>query len=132
MKEEYVKYFKSELEKSRFRFTPQREKVAEYIANHKGVFSAEQVGKKLKEIDRASVYRILKLFAKLDLIHPVVKIKDKEYYEIHSKFHHHHEICTRCGTTACIACPLSRKKSKILKFEHHTFVITGLCKSCTT
>jgi Fur family ferric uptake transcriptional regulator len=131
-KDPYINYVRVRLEKERFRFTPQREKVAEYIANHKGVFSAEQIGKKLKSIDRASIYRIIRLFEKLDLVHPVLVMRETEYYEAHGERHHHHEICKICGKTACIACPLSRKKSKILKFEHHTLVITGLCKSCTT
>jgi Fur family transcriptional regulator, ferric uptake regulator len=136
MKRDYVKYVKDELGERWFRFTPQREKIAKYIAGHKGIFSADQVGRKLKEVDRASIYRTLRLFAELDLIHPVLTLREKEYYEAHSKRHHHHEICTRCGRTACIACPLSaqaglsKTKSKILKTKHHTYAVTGLCKSC--
>jgi len=127
-----IDHIKGGLKKRGFRYTPQREKIAEYIAYHKGIFSAEQIGKKTKGVDRASVYRILRLFVKLDLIHPVLTLQEKEYYEPHGKPHHHHEICTRCGRTACIPCPLPKKKSKMLKIEHHTFVVTGICKSCAT
>ncbi len=132
----YAKQVRDKLDKKWLRFTPQREAVAGYIANHKGVFSAEQIGKSIKGVDRASVYRIMRLFEKLDLIHPVLTLRGKEYYEAHGERHHHHEICVRCGKTACIACPLPaqagppKKKSKMLKIKHHTFVVTGLCKKC--
>lgn len=103
--------------------------------------TAEEIYKKLKgdsvDIDLASVYRTLELFIKFGVIKELFFNDSIKRYEIidHND-HHHHLICTECGSIEDIALSLEKKfikeiknKSKF-KVEKHSLEFFGICRKC--
>ena len=89
-------------------------------------------------VDRASIYRSIKLFEQLGIIQRL-QIGWKYRIELSSDFqnHHHHMHCVSCGrVTAIPEDPLLEDRlhelSKSLHFEaqDHQIEIRGLCRSC--
>ena len=120
------------IKKSGYKLTSARKALVRYIKKRKGVFSANEIITALPDIDRVSVYRTLDLLTELDLIHPVLNQHGETHYEKHGENHHHHVVCTGCEKTSCIDCNLRTQKVKGFKNLHHSFVITGLCMTCTS
>lgn len=122
------------LKEKGLRITKGRGQIVNYILEKQGVFSARELLKKFSKVDPASVYRTLTLLEDLDIIDPVTKIKDFQYYEVHEREnkHHHHLVCKDCGDAKCIDCPFEESKANFKDYAevHHSFVLTGFCKNC--
>ncbi len=90
------------------------------------------------EIDRASVYRIITLFEKLDIVRRI-NIGWKYKLELSDQFmpHHHHLSCLKCGRITDI-----KDEEQIDEFislitdktgfkpSRHQFEIEGYCHNC--
>lgn len=114
-----------------YKLTTPRKLIAGWISQHKGTFSVSEIRKKLTELDKVTVYRTLKLFCSLDLIHGVLSLHGEQHYEIHDKQqHHHHVVCEGCGKNECIPCEITTKKIPSFKQIHHNLVFRGLCNEC--
>ena len=116
-----------------YKLTSPRKKVAAWINNHKGIFSVSEILADLSELDTVSVYRTLKLFCSLDIIHKIISLHGKQHYELHAKQkHHHHVVCTKCEKSSCLPCNNPKKKIPSFKNIHHSVIFTGLCEPCAT
>lgn len=87
------------------------------------------------DADVASVYRNLNSFAEAGLIDRLMIDPDRAYFEyIHD--HHHHLVCTGCGTIAelpeCWAGSFKKFKMprSFAKVSSHKLEFFGLCRMC--
>lgn len=89
-------------------------------------------------VDRASVYRTIKLFEELGIVHKL-QIGWKYKLELSDDFHdhHHHIACIKCGTIL----PIDEDKglevmihsladSHKFKLLTHQLELRGICKQC--
>lgn len=98
---------KAELNSRGWRMTPQREVILGIFqelpeGNH---LSAEDLYLLLEEraegISLATIYRTLKLMARMGILRELELAEGHKHYEINqpSPHHHHHLICVRCNKT---------------------------------
>src|SRR5882724_1153047 len=90
---------KSLLKEKGFKVTPGRLSILSILNKKHIPLSAEDIFKDLKgkKTDYATVYRTLASFEKAGIIKRVDLHKDEVYFEIVGD-HHHHLVCTGCGT----------------------------------
>lgn len=118
------------LKQGGYKKTTPRQKIAQWLGRHVGVFSVAEILKDIR-LDRVSVYRVVDLFLSLDIIHPALMSHGEQHYEVHQEKHHHHVVCSRCERTKCIICPEWKFRIPGFSNVHHSFIITGLCQACT-
>jgi len=112
--------------------TTPRRVITDHLAKQEGLFCALTVAKKLKTIDKVSIYRTIESLQNLGVINPVINIDGQQFYEKNDNTdHHHHIICTNCKKTKCIKCGHD-ELPKIPGFSNirHSFILTGLCTVC--
>ena len=125
------------------KLTPQRQKILKvFIDNAEKHLSAEDVYAILKtknpEIGLATVYRTLDLLAEMDVLLRMDFGDGRSRYEFAHKevHHHHHLICTRCGTVMEFADDLLDQLEEAISrhsgFEivDHQLKFFGYCKNC--
>ena len=85
-----------------YRLTPQRVMIVSAIENSDGHISAEeiyaQVAAKYPQVNISTVYRTLELLKKLGLVTETNFGEGRVRYHPAGKGHHHHLVCTECGT----------------------------------
>lgn len=95
------------------------------------------IAKRTPAIDRASVYRSLELFAKLDITTTTIR-GWTPFTELAEPFkpHHHHLLCAQCGHVEEIASDTLEDMLGIIAMRHnfrltsHIVELTGLCAAC--
>lgn len=121
-----------ELTSRNIAITSNREKLCNALHTQKGVFSAQELREKFKDMDKTTIYRNLELLESADIIHQVGVMDGHQLYEVHQKTkHHHHIMCKVCKKNACVPCSDTQKK-QIQGFSdiHHVTFFTGLCSTC--
>jgi Fur family ferric uptake transcriptional regulator len=103
---------------------------------------AEEIHRALRDrrINLSSVYRALRLFETLNVIHRVELGEGAARYELADAYrdHHHHLVCDACGRIEDVGtCPvetasLTRQIRKQTGFavRSHVLELFGLCRSC--
>ncbi len=85
-----------------YRLTPQRLMIISAIENSDGHISAEeiyaQVVAKYPHVNISTVYRTLELLKQLGLVTETDFGEGRVRYHPAGKGHHHHLVCTECGT----------------------------------
>lgn len=130
MKKKEKGWIGQEIKSAGYKQTPSRTSIFSWLEKHKGIFSAKEILEANTSLDSVSVYRTLELLTKLDIIDPLMKIDDHQYYELHEEQHHHHAVCRKCKKAACIGCPGISVSVKGFSDIHHSLAVTGLCTSC--
>lgn len=100
--------------------------------------SAKQLIVKIKgkQINRATVFRILKLFEEKQIIQRIDFSEGESRFEISSLPHHHHAICRTCGSMErideCSITDMQKYAKKKLGFSilDHSITLFGVCKKC--
>ncbi len=98
---------RAELNERGWRLTPQRETILKLFqelpqGNH---LSAEDLYNQLTElgehISLSTIYRTLKLMARMGILRELELAEGHKHYEINQPhpYHHHHLICVRCSKT---------------------------------
>ena len=98
---------KAELNERGWRMTPQRETIVTTFQNlSEGMhLSAEELREVLKDkgeaISLSTIYRNLKLMARMGILRELDLAEGQKRYEINqpAPHHHHHLICVRCNKT---------------------------------
>lgn len=125
------------------RKTPARIKVLEILCEAESPKSAfdilHRLQKDCRSINKTTVYRILQLMEKHQIIHPVYMSPESVRYELSSLPHHHHAQCTQCGQTRSVK---SRRLEQTLRnieqslpaftVTRHIVEFRGLCVMCKT
>lgn len=87
-------------------------------------------------INRATVFRIVKLFEIKQLIKRIDLVEGELRFEIASLPHHHHAHCRTCGAVeivdVCITEGAKTRVKRSLGFEvlDHSLILFGVCKKC--
>lgn len=110
-----------------------RQKILEIFKNG-DLLTANEVLKKISQIDRATIYRNLSLFVKEGILREVNVKKGISSYEINSENDfHQHFICKNCEKIIPFDIDVKNLKKilpKNLKFDEFEIYLKGLCKDC--
>ncbi len=124
-----------------YKITPQRRAVLNTIAlSHDHLTTAaiyEKVHQENPRVGLVTVYRTLDLLTELGLICAVhAEGNCRSYLMRRSLEHHHHLICSDCGTVADFAdCDLHKLEQKLsrktgFEINGHLLEFSGLCQNC--
>ncbi len=126
------------LKANKLSYTKPRRLVFEAIKRNAPLSMNELVGLCFHQIDRATVYRIVELYERLDIIHKL-QIGWKYKLELSDIFntHHHHLSCTSCGKIIDIEHSKEVEdsinilaKSKNFQVSEHQIEVLGICNDC--
>ena len=128
-----------QLKKVGLKKTPGRISVLEALSHHASPVDVNELVQILERnnvtLDKVTVYRILEVFVEKGLIERVELQEGKFRYEV-IKDHHHHFVCTDCGSIedmddCCIDDHVKNaaKKHNFL-IEKHALEFYGRCGSC--
>ena len=131
----------SKLSKQGYRLTPQRMMILSAIEGSDDHISAEeiytQISAKYPNINISTVYRTLEILGKLGLICEVYTGGNtRSYLMRRPSYHHHHLVCSGCGTVVDFAdCDLSELADRLSQetgfaIESHLLEFTGRCMDC--
>lgn len=137
-KEIIKQHFTSYLESHKYRKTPERFAILEYIYTLKGHFDVESLYNLMKEkyrVSRATIYNTLELLLDCNLIikHQFGNFNTK--YEKTFNNSHHHLICSNCGSVRefddeNIKRIIQHKSLRGFKISHYSLYVYGLCAKC--
>ncbi|QIL46900.1 transcriptional repressor [Vagococcus coleopterorum] len=128
------------LKKNGFKTTKKREEILRYLFEADRYTSAKEVYQHMNKlytgISYDTIYRNLNDFS----IHGVIEeteLNGEKKFRFHCSHdnheHHHHFICTNCGSTKEInMCPMGYFEDQLAdcKITGHRFEIFGLCANC--
>lgn len=123
-------------------WTQARAAVLTVLSTQPNPLRAEEIHRALqhRHINLSSVYRALRLFENLNVVHRVALGKGAPRYELADGYrdHHHHLVCDSCGRIEDVSpCPveavsLTRQIQRRTGFtvRSHVLELFGLCRSC--
>ena len=130
------------LRSHKMRITPARRALLQFILDNK----SKQLSlkdfhdfseKKLRGVDRSSIYRNLELFKKLDIIQELsLPQKGKRFQYVFDRKVHHYYICKRCGKlnqgNQALFERIDQALKEILGFSkaNLSVIFYGLCSKC--
>jgi len=120
------------------RLTRQRALLLELLREGRGHWDADELymraKKRYSKISLSTVYRCLKLFKTLGLIHELHLKEEHHHYEGRAVKGHYHLVCLSCGKIMDFDSPeIQRMKEGIQRdkgFEVKGAEISGICPSC--
>ena len=125
-----------------YRLTGSRRRVAELIAARSGPFTAaellEEAHSRRVGVGRATVFRALDLLTELNALERLDLPTGGHAYVACEPAHHHHVVCSRCGTTTdvgdCAMQTVAREVARRTGFEieSHRLELYGVCPDCRT
>ena len=130
------------LKRKGYRFSEVRNCILTSLGNNKRPLSVFDLQKFLKAkkivVNKTTVYRELNSLKKERVVLEIQLKDNKRWYELASRDHHHHIICTKCDKVEDFAgCDSKNLINKALKqapdfaeITNHTVDFLGLCKSC--
>lgn len=129
--------FHSALKKHRLKNTKQRNSVLDVLLENDDLSNSEIANKLSGIVDRATVYRIVDLYEKMNLVNRIWT-GWKSKIELSDRFvaHHHHATCKRCNRSFRVESEelesVISHLANELKFNmtSHTMEIGGICKNC--
>ena len=124
-----------------YKLTPQRRIILGAIAESHGHLTPaeihEKVSREYKKIGLVTIYRTLDLLTKLGLICEIHAGGNcRSYLLKRPSEHHHHLICSDCGTVVDFtSCDLSQVEQKLaddtgFDINGHLLEFLGRCRSC--
>lgn len=130
----------SVLHREGYRITPQRQMVLDAVCKIGGHGRPEEVyelvRRKSPAVNRATVYRTLKLLSELGLIADTVTVDGRLVYEMAGEHRHHHLVCRICGANVEFSDANFRAFTDQLQQSHGFLVenshvtLRGVCAVC--
>lgn len=130
---------KSLLKEKGLRSTQGRVRVLEELSSSKIPVTVADLYKRLGAgvMDQVTLYRTLETFVNADIVRSLSLRKDCAHYEL-SDDHHHHVVCTECGTMKDFdGCDIEKMAQSALSqvkgfasITKHSFELFGLCTRC--
>ncbi len=132
--------YKLTLKQLKLKITPKRLAVLEILQNSVNPVDVEQIKDQLKrrriKADTVTIYRIIEMYLKNDLVKKYDFHEGKFRFELATRPHHHHIVCTNCGDVSDIetrelepAFSKIAKKSNF-KITDHRLEFFGHCSIC--
>lgn len=128
------------LSMSRLRATSTRLALVQLLMDETSPLSLKEITAKCKGYSLASIYRMLELFIKKNLVQVInMGTKEIQYEFLPGRKHHHHVICINCGELEDIEnCALRgtedgilKKTEKFASLSHHSLEFFGVCMKCS-
>lgn len=117
------------LKKHNLKITKQRKEILKIINE----LDIEATIKNIKEkisIDKSTMYRIIDLLIKENIIEKNINYNDEIYYSIKEE-HKHYIKCIKCHKKEEIdVCPINNVKKKGYEIINHKIEIDGICNEC--
>ena len=123
-----------------YKLTPQRRAVIKTLASCQGHLTPAAIYKKAHQdhpnIGLVTIYRTLEILTKLRLICELHAGGSCRSYTLSAPVHHHHLICSNCGTVIDFSgYRLGKLKQKLssetgFEIEDHLLEFIGLCQDC--
>lgn len=118
--------------------TDDRKRILQILERYKKPVSVQDIHKKARRSDIATVYRALDVFKKKGIVRQVNLSDQRRFFEIATSSHHHHIVCKKCGFVEkideCVVKDVLLRQlktcRKFAKITDHTFEIFGVCKKC--
>lgn len=129
---------REELNRRSLRATRGRMRIYETLRDSKAPLTAAELHGRLGagDADLATVYRVLERFVKSNLARTVQFGDGLRRYESTERRHHHHLVCTSCGSVDAIdSCQVESLEEEALR-EHgfrvtgHLLELFGTCPRC--
>lgn len=121
------------------RVTSARTAILEILSKAKKPLDISSIKNELFKLninaDQATIYRIIEIFIKKNLIERLQFEEKKFFYEI-IKDEHHHTFCLKCGKITDIPiCKVEELENDIennlgFKTQKHVLTFYGTCKNC--
>jgi Fur family ferric uptake transcriptional regulator len=134
---DFVDSAASQLEDIGYRATSPRRAVLEAIAETAPEpFTAEELASAVPQVGRATVFRTIRLLQELDVVCRVPLEDGSVRYQLSRSEHHHHLICSSCGTVsefsegdldALIQAQADRRGFTL---DGHSIELYGRCSAC--
>lgn len=128
------------LDEAGVRLTGPRRVLADLIAERRGPFSAADLAADARgrrvEVGRATVFRVLDLFAELGAIERIDLPDGGHAYLACEPSHHHHVVCSSCGRATEVADGVLRDAVRDIesvtgfRIDSHRLELFGLCPRC--
>lgn len=122
------------------RRSPQRERIARSADAVRGAFSVDELLDSVRAEDPgigpATVYRAVACMVEHGFLEQVGERAGRALYlRCADHGHHHHLVCTGCGTVAQAPCPLDDAAIEAASAQgfvitHHEVSVYGLCAEC--
>ena len=119
------------------RATPARRTLLDALKAAHRPLTVEELHAQASETDLVTVYRTVQSFVEQRLVQEVRLRKEPARYEFFSGMHHHHLVCTGCGTIdelpECDIATLEKtvlKKSSFVSVTDHALEFFGSCRAC--
>ena len=123
-----------------YRMTPQRQMILEAIEGARGHISAEEIYEDIRRrypsLNVSTVYRTLELLKELRLVTETDMGDGRVRFHSSGHEHHHHLVCSKCGTVIDLAEDTLEPLARTLSEKHgfnadlHHLAIFGRCKKC--
>ena len=130
----------AELRRHGYKLTPQRRVVVQAIASNYAHLTPaaiyERVHQARPDIGLTTIYRTLKILARLKLVCELHAGDSCRSYTISAPGHHHHLICSNCGKVIDFpGCELEETQQSLAKqagfrIDGHLLEFIGLCPEC--
>ena len=130
----------SALRRRGYKATPQRQAVIQAITSSQDHLTPATIYKRMHQdhpnIGLVTVYRTLEILAELELICELHGGGICRSYTISAEGHHHHLICSNCGTVVDFTgYDLSELEQRLsqetgFKMDDHLLEFIGLCRNC--
>lgn len=126
----------------RLKATPGRIALLCMLSKEKHPLTVLEIRKKITDLDRSSLFRILESLVKARLIHRINFGSADSLYEMtYGRKHHHHIICNSCGDIEEVEslekCPVQKvteyvagESKKFRVIHNHSLEFFGVCKNC--
>ncbi len=85
------------LEDRGHRSTAPRRAIIRFLQGKQEGFTAEEIGRELPDVGRATIFRTVKLLLKAGVICRLNLPDGAPKYSLSRVEHHHHTVCVRCG-----------------------------------
>lgn len=130
----------AELKQHGYKLTPQRRAIIHVVTASSDHLSPTEIHEKIVEIypgtGLVTIYRTLEILSELGLVCELRSTGTGRSYTIGEQQHHHHLICTGCGTVVNFSGQYLEKleenlvKESGFRIDNHLLEFVGLCREC--
>ena len=126
------------------RYTSNRRRLIQVLADADRPLAIPEILTRQRGLAQSSAYRNLAILESVGVVHRIVTSDDFARYELAEELtddHHHHLICSRCGSVEDVSLSaqfekeLEREVAAVarrarLKIERHQLDVMGTCAQC--
>lgn len=126
------------------RYTARRRSVVDVLAGAAQPMAIPEILAARSGLAQSSLYRNLAVLEQAGVVHRIVTAAEFARFELAEDLteHHHHLICSRCGSVEDFTAPpsLERTMGRVatevgeatgFSPQHHRIDLVGLCRGCT-